>query len=104
MRIVALLIAGLFTTCVAPAMAEEYTKEELQPWVKCIASYRPDKPRPDCSRLYPTRELPKSTSTYRDSPEYRDYEFQTWKANEDYNRELEAINRDYELRRAGVLP
>jgi hypothetical protein len=32
------------------------------------------------------------------------YEFQDWKANEDYKREVGAINRNYDLRRSGVLP
>ena len=45
-----------------------------------------------------------STERYRDSQEYKDYEFKAWEADQDYKREVESINRDYNLRRSGVLP
>jgi len=52
-----------------------------------------------CDRDYLSKD---GKQTFRPDSSY--YEFKTWEANEDYKRDVEAINRDYDLRQAGVLP
>lgn len=80
--------------------AEAQTSDPNWPWALCMARARQAQ---DCMHLYVKRETPK-TNTYRDNPDYKAYEFQVWQSEQDAAREVEAINRDYNLRRSGVLP
>ena len=112
MRTTALLITGLLMGS-TPAMAKDYLLQA------CFA----EGPKPNgknfaqgmawidhcLEEMYKrgaeeAEAKPSNNSSYRNSPDSSYYDFQAWKANEDYKRDVEAINRDYDLRRSGVLP
>src|ERR1043166_4426748 len=97
MRIAMLLVAGLFVTC-STAQAQD-NSDPNWPWALCVAN---GKGRA-CDSLYVTRQTT-STNTYRDSAEYKDYELRAWQVDQDTKREIEAVNRNYQLRRSGLLP
>lgn len=106
MRIVTLLVAGLLMSCSVPVHAEyasysdclkrhpERTVDEMLKKTRyCLTLYK----KPTLADLKPVK-------SYRDTPEWQQYEMDRFEAREEASREIEAINRDYKLRRSGVLP
>jgi hypothetical protein len=52
----------------------------------------------------PYKDMPRTKPSYEDDPIWQQYQFDKWKAREDFNNDVESINRDYRLRRSGLLP
>jgi hypothetical protein len=86
-------LANCLATAKTKAKAAGYTNKATN-----IASKEMD----ECSSYYDKEWDKQHPKTFTPDSSY--YEFKTWEANEDYSRDVEAINRDYDLRRAGVLP
>lgn len=97
MRNTMLLVAASLMTA-GTAQAQD-SSDPNWPWALCVAK---GKGRA-CDSLYKPRETTR-TNTYRDSPEYKDYELKAWLIDQETKREIEANNRNYDLRRSGVLP
>jgi len=113
MRIAALLIAGLITASTAsPVLADRhsdlkactdaaYAKAKAARFsnkATDIAMKEMDLCSEAADRAW-DKENPKKAAS---DDSY--YEFQAWKANEDYKRDVDAINREYDLRRSSILP
>lgn len=113
MRISTLLVTGLLMACSTQAIAKDYLLQACfaegpkpngknfaqgMAWIDhCLEEmYKRGAEEAEATRS--------NNSGYRNSPDGSYYDFQAWKANEDYKRDVEAINRDYNLRRTGVLP
>ena len=97
MRNTMLLVAA--SLMIAGTAQAQDSSDPNWPWAQCVAQ---GKGRA-CDGLYKPRETTR-TNTDRDSPEYKDYEFRAWEIDQENKREIEAINRDYNLRRSGLLP
>lgn len=91
MRITTLLVTGLFMACSTQVIAQ--TNNPNLAWAKCMAHAKRGQ---DCIPLYVPHEDTSGPDSY--------YEFQAWKVDQNTAREIEAIDRNYELRKSGVLP
>ena len=111
MRIPTLIATGLFTVAV-PALGQT-------PYLDCMKGLpkETEKDKANIKAIFAYNErfiafvdkCQKNYLVHRDTKDdlHSDnnyYEFKAWEANEDYKRDIEAINRDYDLRRTGVLP
>jgi hypothetical protein len=111
MRITALLVTSLLTVA-APAIGQT-------PYLDCMKGLpkETEKDKANINAIFAYNErfiafvdkCQKNYINHQDTkedyqPDHNYYEFKAWEANEDYKRDIEAINRDYDLRRTGVLP